>query len=127
MRKLANFELQAVTEALEHADFTQEYDFTHLVSCGIDIAHIRRVYRLKLSLRRNPTRTIFDELDSVYSIYSTIESFSQLKLILGYELQDDEQEREDKLLFLMHFLEQHGMRLQTNGIQVPFSVFVNLM
>lgn len=127
MRRLANFELQAVIEALDHADFTQEYDFTSLVSCGIDIEHIRRVYRLKLSLKRNPSRTIFDELSSVYSIYSTIESFSQLKIALGHDLQADEQDREDKLLFLMSFLDQHGMQLQTNGIQVPFSVFVNLM
>ncbi len=127
MRKLANFELQAVIEAIDHADFTQEYDFTHLVSCGIDIEHIRRVYRLKLSLRRNPSRTIFDELSSIYPIYSTLESFYQLKIALGHELQADEQEREDKLLQLMRFLNQHGMQLQTNSIQIPFSVFIKLM
>jgi hypothetical protein len=41
MRKLANFELKAILEAIEHAEFTNSYDFFNLLTCGI---LVERVY-----------------------------------------------------------------------------------
>ncbi|TON14584.1 hypothetical protein CGH62_27925, partial [Vibrio parahaemolyticus] len=51
MRKLANFELKAILEAIEHADFTNNYDFFNLLTCGISIEQIRGVYRLRSALQ----------------------------------------------------------------------------
>lgn len=37
MRKLAHFELKSVLSALDHAEFTQVYDFSNLVACDISL------------------------------------------------------------------------------------------
>lgn len=46
MRKLAHFELKFVISALDHAEFTQVYDFSNLVACDISLEAIRLVYQL---------------------------------------------------------------------------------
>ncbi len=126
MRKLANFELKAILEAIEHADFTNNYDFFHLLTCGISIDHIRSVYRFRAALLRDPSITVFDCLSFTEQIYSTVESFYSLKEALGYEVDTKEIEREDKLIFLMQFLADNKMQLSTNPV-TPFAVAVNII
>lgn len=58
MRKLAHFELKSVLSALDHAEFTQVYDFSNLVACGISLEAIRLVYRLKTALKQDSDLTV---------------------------------------------------------------------
>ncbi len=126
MRRLANFELKAVLEAIEHADFTHNYDFTHLLTCEISMVQIRSIYRFRSALLRAPSITVFDCLSFTEQIYSTVESFYSLKQALGYEVDTKEIEREDKLIFLMQFLADNKMQLSTHPA-TPFSVAVNII
>ncbi|TOD60996.1 hypothetical protein [Vibrio parahaemolyticus] len=97
MRKLANFELKAILDAIEHADFTNNYDFFNLLTCGISIEQIRAVYRLRSALLRDSSKTIFDYPLFLDQIYSNVDSFYSVKEALGYEVNTQEIEREDKL------------------------------
>ncbi|TOE37879.1 hypothetical protein CGJ43_19575, partial [Vibrio parahaemolyticus] len=111
MRKLANFELKAILDAIEHADFTNNYDFFNLLTCGISIEQIRAVYRLRSALLRDSSKTIFDYPLFLDQIYSNVDSFYSVKEALGYEVNTQEIEREDKLIFLMQFLAENKMQL----------------
>ena len=126
MRKLANFELKAILEAIEHAEFTNNYDFFNLLTCGISIEQIRAVYRLRSALLRDPSKTIFDYPLSIEQIYSSVESFSSVKEALGYEVDTQEIEREDKLIFLMQFLAENKMQLTIDCRNTPYSIAINL-
>ena len=126
MRKLANFELKAILEAIEHAEFTNSYDFFNLLTCGISIEQIRAVYRLRSALLRDPSKTIFDYPLFIEQIYSSVESFSSVKEALGYEVDTQEIEREDKLIFLMQFLAENKMQLTIDRRNTPYSIAINL-
>lgn len=126
MRKLANFELKAILEAIEHADFTNNYDFFNLLTCGISIEQIRAVYRLKSALQRDSSKTIFDYPLFLDQIYSNVESFYSVKEALGYEVDTQEIEREDKLIFLMQFLTENKMQLTIDRRNTPYSIAINL-
>ncbi|EGR2227801.1 TPA: hypothetical protein GRI67_06080 [Vibrio parahaemolyticus] len=126
MRKLANFELKAILEAIEHADFTNNYDFFSLLTCGISIEQIRAVYRLRSALQRDSTKTIFDYPLFLDQIYSNVESFYSVKEALGYEVDTQEIEREDKLIFLMQFLAENKMQLTIDRRNTPYSIAINL-
>ncbi|MFH4614755.1 hypothetical protein WMQ45_08675 [Vibrio diabolicus] len=126
MRKLANFELKAILEAIEHADFTNNYDFFNLLTYGISIEHIRAVYRLRSALQRDSSKTIFDYLLFLDQIYSNVESFYSVKEALGYEVDTQEIEREDKLIFLMQFLAENKMQLSIDRRNTPYSIAINL-
>lgn len=126
MRKLANFELKAILEAIEHADFTNNYDFFSLLTCGISIEQIRAVYRLRSALVRDSSKTIFDYPLFLDQIYSNVESFYSVKEALGYEVDTQEIEREDKLIFLMQFLAENKMQLSIDRRNTPYSIAINL-
>ena len=126
MRKLANFELKAILEAIEHAEFTNSYDFCRLLTCGISIEQIRAVYRLRSALLRDPSKTIFDYPLFIEQIYSNVESFYSVKEALGYEVDTQEIEREDKLIFLMQFLAENKMQLSIDRRNTPYSIAINL-
>ncbi|WP_158119872.1 hypothetical protein [Vibrio metoecus] len=126
MRKLANFELKAILEAIEHADFTNDYDFFNLITCGISIEQIRAVYRLRSALQRDSSKTIFDYPLFLDQIYSSVESFYSVKEALGYEVDTQEIEREDKLIFLMQFLAENKMQLSIDRRNTPYSIAINL-
>ncbi|HGF7227889.1 TPA: hypothetical protein AB5B86_003308 [Vibrio cholerae] len=126
MRKLANFELKAILEAIEYAEFTNNYDFFNLLTCGISIEQIRAVYRLRSALLRDPSKTIFDYPLFIEQIYSSVESFSSVKEALGYEVDTQEIEREDKLIFLMQFLAENKMQLTIDRRNTPYSIAINL-
>ncbi|ENM3782400.1 hypothetical protein VCSRO193_3189 [Vibrio cholerae] len=126
MRKLANFELKAILEAIEHAEFTNNYDFFNLLTCGISIEQIRAVYRLRSALLRDPSKTIFDYPLFIDQIYSSVESFYSVKEALGYEVDTQEIEREDKLIFLMQFLAENKMQLSIDRRNTPYSIAINL-
>ncbi|HHG3038480.1 hypothetical protein ACSTKA_16915 [Vibrio parahaemolyticus] len=126
MRKLANFELKAILEAIEHADFTNNYDFFNLLTCGISIEQIRAVYRLRSALLRDSSKTIFDYPLFLDQIYSNVESFYSVKGALGYEVDTQEIEREDKLIFLMQFLAENKMQLSIDRRNTPYSIAINL-
>ncbi|HHY0380101.1 hypothetical protein [Vibrio parahaemolyticus] len=126
MRKLANFELKAILEAIEHADFTNNYNFFNLLTCGISIEQIRAVYRLRSALLRDSTKTIFDYPLFIDQIYSNVESFYSVKEALGYEVDTQEIEREDKLIFLIQFLAENKMQLTIDRRNTPYSIAINL-
>ncbi|EGR5851084.1 hypothetical protein BS055_RS00190 [Vibrio parahaemolyticus] len=126
MRKLANFELKAILEAIEHADFTNNYDFFNLLTCGISIEQIRAVYRLRSALLRDSSKTIFDYPLFLDQIYSNVDSFYSVKEALGYEVNTQEIEREDKLIFLMQFLAENKMQLSIDRRNTPYSIAINL-
>ena len=126
MRKLANFELKAILDAIEHADFTNNYDFFNLLTCGISIEQIRAVYRLRSALLRDSSKTIFDYPLFLDQIYSNVDSFYSVKEALGYEVDTQEIEREDKLIFLMQFLAENKMQLSVDRRNTPNSIAVNL-
>ncbi|EKB1980530.1 hypothetical protein ONF77_002417 [Vibrio parahaemolyticus] len=126
MRKLANFELKAILEAIEHADFTNNYDFFNLLTCGISIEQIRAVYRLRSALLRDSSKTIFDYPLFLDQIYSNVDSFYSVKEALGYEVDTQEIEREDKLIFLMQFLAENKMQLSIDRRNTPYSIAINL-
>ncbi|EGQ8680175.1 hypothetical protein DBT82_RS00425 [Vibrio parahaemolyticus] len=126
MRKLANFELKAILDAIEHADFTNNYDFFNLLTCGISIEQIRAVYRLRSALLRDSSKTIFDYPLFLDQIYSNVDSFYSVKEALGYEVNTQEIEREDKLIFLMQFLAENKMQLSIDRRNTPYSIAINL-
>ncbi|HDI3138796.1 TPA: hypothetical protein ACGGS6_000845 [Vibrio cholerae] len=126
MRKLANFELKAILEAIEHADFTNNYDFFNLLTCGISIEQIRGIYKLRSALQRDSSKTIFDYPLFIDQIYSSVESFYSVKEALGYEVDTQEIEREDKLIFLMQFLAENKMQLSIDRRNTPYSIAINL-
>ncbi|HHC7246959.1 hypothetical protein ACEV76_04835 [Vibrio parahaemolyticus] len=126
MRKLANFELKAILESIEHADFTNNYDFFNLLTCGISIEQIRAVYRLRSALLRDSSKTIFDYPLFIDQIYSSVESFYSVKEALGYEVDTQEIERENKLIFLMQFLAENKMQLSIDRRNTPYSIAINL-
>ncbi|EMK3499867.1 hypothetical protein V8090_001366 [Vibrio vulnificus] len=126
MRKLANFELKAILEAIEHAEFTNSYDFFNLLTCGISIEQIRAVYRLRSALLRDSSKTIFDYPSFLAQIYANVESFYSVKEALGYEVDAQEIEREDKLIFLMQFLAENKMQLSIDRRNTPYSIAINL-
>ncbi|TOL43308.1 hypothetical protein CGH96_25775, partial [Vibrio parahaemolyticus] len=69
-----------------HADFTNNYDFFNLLTCGISIEQIRGVYRLRSALQRDSSKAIFDYPSFLAQIYANVESFYSVKEALGYEV-----------------------------------------
>ncbi|WP_039985545.1 hypothetical protein [Vibrio owensii] len=126
MRKLAHFELKSVLNALDHAEFTQVYDFSNLVACGISLEVIRLVYRLKTALKRNNDLTVANYIEHVNQLYAVVDSFYGFKEMLGYGVLSQEIEREEKLLQLIDFVQSHGLdvSITTQGTRWSISIQV---
>ncbi|CAH1527091.1 conserved hypothetical protein [Vibrio owensii] len=126
MRKLAHFELKSVLNALDHAEFTQVYDFSNLVACGISLEAIRLVYRLKTALKRNNDLTVANYIEHVNQLYAVVDSFYGFKEMLGYGVLSQEIEREEKLLQLIDFVQSHGLdvSITTQGTRWSISIQV---
>ena len=109
MRKLAHFELESVLSALDHAEFTQIYDFSNLVACGISLEAIRLVYCLKKALKQDSGLTVANFIQHVNQVYAVVGSFYGFKEMLGYSVLSHEIEKEEKLLQVIEFVESQGM------------------
>ncbi|EGQ7682067.1 hypothetical protein IZS58_002963 [Vibrio parahaemolyticus] len=126
MRKLAHFELKSVLSALDHAEFTQVYDFSNLVACDISLEAIRLVYRLKTALKRNSDLTVANYIQHVNQLYAVVDSFYGFKEMLGYSVLSQEIEREEKLLQLIDFVQSRGLDVSVttrgNGWSISIQV-----
>ncbi|UPR36697.1 hypothetical protein ISX50_15610 [Vibrio cyclitrophicus] len=126
MRKLAHFELKPVLSALDDAEFTQNYDFSNLVECGISLEAIRLVYRLKTALKQDNDLTVANYIQHVNQVYAVADSFYGFKEMLGYDVLSQEIEREEKLLQLIDFVQSHGMDISVTTQGIAWAISVRL-